>query len=443
MSCPNRPSLLRHLCLCCTVLLGSALPALEMSPVYLGSPFMQGWVPDDVPVLRGLIVLDGFPLDGRWNEAARHWRFGIFRLNGDGYTDQIDEDDPTEAALADGMVARGKAILHGIDLLAERTGHPELAHVPWVTAGYSRYSGPAQRLVEVFPGRVLCFLTGFGISSATINDKITSQRHSWLETPSQFLGCEWENIYSGGDKRTLLTPWRRAPGVLRMAGMTWRVYHNPHNYSDLGMIFVDQVIKERLPADWDPRSGPPTLRPVQEAQGWLGSHAHWYIPVETIAETETENATIAPFEAFEGDRTRASWILNEAVAWVWRAMSSRQPEATIIHPGHPTVVVHEAKDPPPVLSNEHGLHAGEPFLVQVQAESRDLVRIDLFANQRPLGGTERFSGGETALGSTRHAIADVEVTIDEPGVYGLLARYTTRDGRVGWAHPVPMIVQRP
>jgi len=417
--------------------------ALDMEPIYLGSPYMYGWVPDDVETLRGAVVLDGWKLDSRWREACKHWGYALLRVNTDKYEEQLDEDDPEHRALAEGRVARAKAVAHGLRVLGERTGHPELGHVPLVTSGYSRYSGPAQALVEHFPDRVVCFLTGFGPSGQELTDKIRRQEHSWLETPSQFLACEWENLYSGGDKSTILDrQWRRAPGVLRMMGVTWRVYHNPANYHDLGIVFVDRCIAARVPEDWDPADGAPALHPVREEDGWLGSHEGWAIPVEEIPETWNEHATIAPVAEFDGDPRRASWLLDETVAWTWRAFNSRHSKARIVAPGHPMVPVHEGQSVGPTLHLELGLQAEESFPVEILCDEAGVASLEVFAGTDRIGEGDEFTGGESAFGSTRKATCTIEVTIAEPGIHPLMARYTTDDGRQGWTRPVPVVVRR-
>ncbi len=415
---------------CITVLLvalvASAAPALDRAPIHLGTPLMYGWVPDNHPVLRGLIVLNGFPMDNRWNEVCRLWGFGLVRINTDGYPREPDDN--------------ARALVHAIRTLAERSGHSELVHVPFVPIGYSRYAPSAAFFTARFPGRVLGHISGNNVRGAEFSPRRASDALVWEQTPSHWLGCEWENIFSGGDKRTLVYNWRRPPTTLQMAGMTWRVYHDPGDYSDLAFTFVDQLIATRIPADWNPRHGPAELLPVDRSQGWLGSHAGWSVPVEEIFATDNENAHIAPYADFTADRHDASWLLNETMAWVWRAYNSRYPRVRIIAPSHAAVVIHESDNIPPVLHAEHGLRAGTEGTVTIRCWTDGVARVELFANTLSLGATETFTGGDAPLGGTRDAEATLTVRWPERGLYALMVRYVTDDGQVGWSNPAPVVV---
>jgi len=65
-------------------LLTAKAAAVDMSPRWLGTPFMEGWVPEGIEAIRGVIVTDGEHIDGRWTEAARYWGFARLRINADG-----------------------------------------------------------------------------------------------------------------------------------------------------------------------------------------------------------------------------------------------------------------------------------------------------------------------------------------------------------------------
>lgn len=412
--------------------------AADMEPIWLGTPFLEGWVPENADVVRGVVILDGWPNDGRWAEACAYWRFAILRINTDQYGADL-ADDPEHAHLKKGPAGpKAFAVAYGLRRLGELTGHPELAHVPIVASGYSRFSGTAPTLMQAFPSRALCFLNG---NSGGADKADPANQLVWKQTPSMGLQCEWENLFSGGDKTQLLDQWWRRPdGNLAMAGMTWRVYHNPKTFADLGILFVDQVIKARIPDDWDPRKGPAKLLPLDEKKGWMGSHDGWRVPVADILKTNNENAQIAPFDKFTGDRQRASWLVSEELAWSWRAFSSRYPQARIVAPGFANVALHQDKGAAPLGHLESGVRAGAKFTAAVAIEAPNAQKIEFFANTLPLGESTSFTGGETALGNTRNARCAITVTIAKAGIYALMARYTLTDGRTGWTRPVPLVV---
>lgn len=57
----------------------------------------------------------------------------------------------------------------------------------------------------------------------------------------------------------------------------------------------------------------PGLRSVKLKDGWLGD-------IDSVSNTW---ATIAPWDEFRGDKSRAAWFPNRAVACVWRAWQSK------------------------------------------------------------------------------------------------------------------------
>jgi hypothetical protein len=397
--------------------------ALGMESVWLGSPFMEGWVPTDAETVRGVLIMNGWPNDARWHEAATYWNFAILRINTDQYPG-----------------SKVKAVVHGLRELAERTGHPELNHVPIVASGFSRYSPSAPAFMAAFPDRALCFMNGNG-GGPTVRDDGGKQGLIWQETPSLGLQNEWENIFSGGDKTRLLSRWwRRGEKNLTAAAIHWRVYHAPKTFADLGIVFVDQVIQARIPKDWDPAKGSCKLKSIKHSQGWLGSHKGWRVPVEKIFETDNQNAEIAPAEKFQGDPERASWLISEELAWNWRAFSSRYPKARVVEPGHSNLVLHQDTQPAPLGHLETGVRAGQPFRAAAISHVANMKKLEFFANTVPLGEATTFTGGQSALGNTMQAVGRIEATINEPGVYGLMVRYTTADGESGWSRPMPLVV---
>jgi len=411
-----------------------ALPAaaVGMREVWLGSPLMYGWVPEDAEAIRGVLIFNGSRAE-EWREAAAHWDFAILVINTDKYGVNM-PDDAEHAPLKKRHAIFESVVREGLERLGGRTGHPEINHAPLVTEGFSRYSGSAPAIMTLFPDRALGYMNGH--SGGGGGDDFTNKH-----VPSMGMQCEWENIFSGGDKEQLLDSWwKREPGSLGMMAIHWRAYHNPNAAPDLGIIFVDELIKARIPADWDPKQGPAKLNPVDHDAGWLGSHKGWNTPTADIFKQNDQNAHIAPVAQFQGDPTRASWLLSERMAWAWRAFSSRFPKVSLVEPGYPSVGYYSNPSPPAVGHREAGVRAGRPFTVTVQAHTEDVTQVELFIDTRSVGEAGPWEGGQAALGSSRDALASAQVPIDTPGVHALMARYTTASGEVGWSRPIPLVV---
>jgi len=416
------------------VMAGVAGPAsaVGMREVWLGSPLMYGWVPEDAEAIRGVLIFNGSRA-GEWHEAAAHWDFAILCINTDTYTTNM-PDDAEHAPLKARHAIFASVVREGLERLGDKTGHPEINHAPLVTEGYSRYSGSAPAMMNLFPDRALGYINGHGGQGG--GDDFTNK-----QVPSMGMQCEWENIFSGGDKDKLLGSWwKRAPGSLGMMTIHWRVYHNPNAAPDLGIIFVDELIKARIPADWDSKQGPAKLKPVDHDAGWLGSHKGWNTPTADIFKQNDQNADIAPVADFQGDPTRASWLLSERMAWAWRAFSSRFPKVSFVEPGYPSTGYYSNPSPPAVGHREAGVRAGRPFTLAVEGHTADVEKVEFFIDTRPVGEAGPWEGGQAALGSSRGATASAQVTLDSPGVYALMARYTTGSGEVGWSRHIPLVV---
>lgn len=406
----------------------------------LGSHLCWGWVPDHVPTLRGALILNGYTagVSPTWREWATYQGYAVIRICTDGY-DTSHLEEPRHLALAT-MVA------NSLSELGRRTGHPELRHVPLVSSGFSRFSGfSARGMYEAFPTRHLAHANGFGPNGSPPSKGLPG---TWTKVPSLFMATEFEDTYGVGDSlqvnRLTDRPWRRYNGLLRGMCMTRGNRHDPFNYHELAAVFFDQVIQQRVPTEWDPHSGPATLAPIKQADGWLGDNQIFYHVEREITEPELV-PDIAAYADFNGDPLAASWLPNRASAFVWRGFSMGRPLATVIGPSHPGLPgqVHwkggqgqMARD---VLHLEHNLRDQVPFTVTARCEVGDITAIDVFANDQQLGTITAFSGGETPTGNTTSATGQLSVTLPA-GVYGLMLRYTRAGGGVGWSRPALITV---
>lgn len=421
-------------CAVCSMLsLAPRLAAQGMEPIDLGSHLAKGWIPDHVPALRGILVLNGEPIKPRWRECAASWNYAIIRINTDGYGgDEARFGDRPRAEVLASMLSNSVAEL------ARRTGHPELLTAPFLSIGYSRYSSfSARHINEQFPGRVVAHATGFGPSRSLPERGDPS---TWTVVPSLFLATEFEDTYGIGDslqvERMTDRPWGRFDGLLRGMCLTRGTRHDPFNHHELSAVFFSEVIKARVPADWDPRSGAPTLLPISQADGWLGDQDVFRYVEREISGDQELVPTIAPYAEYTGDKSFTSWLPSEGTAYVWRAFSMGRPLATVIGPSHIGLPKGKSRQ---VLHLEHNLRDNVPFTVTARCEAHDIVQMDVFANQHELGSITSFAGGEMPMGSTTGAVGSVDVTLPA-GIYGLMVRYTRASGRVGWSRPALITV---
>src|SRR5262249_57010398 len=80
----------------------------------------------------------------------------------------------------------------------------------------------------------------------------------------------------------------------------------------LAMPMLDAAVRLRYPADGDVRTGPVKLKSVDLESGWVADNTTW----------KSGLTTITPARKFKGDVARSSWLLNEDVAYIYRAYST-------------------------------------------------------------------------------------------------------------------------
>jgi hypothetical protein len=80
----------------------------------------------------------------------------------------------------------------------------------------------------------------------------------------------------------------------------------------LAMPILDAAVRLRYPANADVRKGPVKLKPVDPKSGWIASNTTW----------KSGLTAIAPAKEFQGDLAKSSWLLNENIAFIYRAYST-------------------------------------------------------------------------------------------------------------------------
>lgn len=386
------------------VLMG-ALVAAESTPQRDGGGRIDGWVPEDAPVLRGVFFEDGSRMLDDWHEVLGLWGYAHLRGAMHAYTGDRDQ------AIGDALAR-----------LAERTGHPEIPHLPLLAIGYSRFSGNASTLANRFPGRVISFASGFDLRGLPLDSPAQ-------QTPNIKIATEVEDIFAGDrSRRQLGQPWTREAWPLRAFVPQWREIHTVSTVSPFLMAYWDQVQRLRVPADWDPRTGPATLRAIPEEAGWLGdTSGFWNLPDTPAA----DDPVIAPVAEFPAERrARAAWLPDRETAWLWRAWSARQPWAAIEAPcrsWQPGAGHHLAL----------GLRVGQPVTIRIRLTIPDAARVECWAWCDPIADLTAITGG--APGTT-DAIVTCTWSPTAARVWPILVRITRQDGRVGWITPIAVPV---
>jgi hypothetical protein len=256
------------------------------------------WIPENVKVLRGVIV-NPFYIDlvkrEDYHQVARLWEFGLIGANFFG----VRNDDY-------------EALLEAMKEFAEKSGHREIEHLPMLFNGFSAGSGMLMKMADMWPERVIaCGPVGLEAGPDTPETR---------KIPVITIFGEKDMYQMEILTRKLCE--QRKEGALWAIAVNWGLRHEYANANDLVWPFFDQVISYRLPKDQTALNGPVKLRDYREEDGWLGDISTW----------DSTFATISSYKDYKGDRSKAAWFPNEYVARVWQAFVSKRPSLAITTP---------------------------------------------------------------------------------------------------------------
>ncbi len=352
--------------------------------------FFTLWIPDGVKAVRG-IHLTPFNLDTVEKQQsrafARHWGFAI--VGGNFMRVQRDDFAP--------------ALLDGLRDLATKSGHGEIAHAPMILTSMSAGVGMCVTLAEQLPERVIAC----GLACLQIGPETERTR----DVPMMSLFGERDGPQM--ELHEALLPKRRAAFDASWAiTPQWGRKHEWGLANNLLWPFLDEVIRQRLPADASPADGPVTLRRYDPARVWLGDPASW----------RNRAATIAPLEKYPGDKSAACWLPGKDVARVWQAFAVNKPLVRITSPlpqggGNPLAI----------------FAPGADVTVQVQCDTAfPAQKITLYDR------ATRLAEADVRDGKCELRIANLT-----PGPHTFIAHATTADGAVELSRPVTILIASP
>ena len=257
------------------------------------------WIPDGVKTVRGAMCdpfSKGDNVSAHWQALCRHWKFAYV---------QVDFD----AVKKDEFVLLTK----GLEDLAKKTGHPELAHMPLCFTGMSRGGGMSMQLAELMPERTL--------ASVPVCLEVGPGSEATRRIPVLTVFGEKD----GSQMAKLLTrlPLERKQSAHYAIAVQWGKGHEFFRANNLSFVFLDDVIAVRLPKEID-GAKPVKLADIPLESGWLGDPATWG--------KDGRRPTISPWKDFKGEKEQACWLPTERSAAVWRAFVAGTNEVSIESP---------------------------------------------------------------------------------------------------------------
>ena len=274
------------------------------------------WIPNDVTVIRGVIILgNGAVGDQRnrteetdWQALARAHDFALMGTSL--YICQSVNDVNAEVPM----------LLADLAWYATASGHPEVAHLPFVLAGWSGGGQMAYGINTKIPERVIAYIMNKGAYYVP-----GALSPAALKTPSIGVGGQYD---LGVDRTGIIDRFKanRPSGGLCALAVEHNTGHSEGNVDGVFFTFFDHAIRARYPAGVTPLSGPVTLLDLTESNGWLATEP-------TIS--SGLSGSVYPYAAYSGDKTTACWLMDADVANLYRGFATYNPAVTVTPVGGP------------------------------------------------------------------------------------------------------------
>jgi hypothetical protein len=205
-----------------------------------------------------------------------------------------------------------RVMRNALKQLAVDSKHPELVNAPYVATGFSAGGGFASRLLVEDPDKVIASvivgsrlnLTGITPTAAHRGTPacIINGEHEHDKGEAGGMAAVVEPVLAEHRPKGALWGWMAVPGI----------GHERDGQEVLAMPMLDAAVRLRYPAGGDVRKGPLKLKPVDPKSGWIADNTTW----------KSGLTAITPAKDFKGDVARSSWLLNEDLAFIYRAYAT-------------------------------------------------------------------------------------------------------------------------
>jgi hypothetical protein len=252
------------------------------------------WVPETENRVKAVLVLLGsHNFNGLGLGSTEEWRSFALREEVAILSVHFKVLDSWTGYYPDAHLGTGQALLTALQKLSEASGNNYINDLPFLLRGYSAGGVFSYSFSAFQPDRVVAFanIRGGGLNVTPDNN---------LKVPGlMFYGDE--DLPERNERIKGIVASRRSVGGL------WCLVREPHtgHYGELKepdnlirMLF-SKALNKRLQGNHQ------NLTEIKEAEGWLGDQVSY----------ET-----APYNEFPGDKTMASWLLDEEFASNWKGL---------------------------------------------------------------------------------------------------------------------------
>lgn len=387
-----------------TVLVGSTLESFAAEAVAdrkyaiydhaVGEHKFRLVIPENLEVVRGILVVAPYSGGDSRDYHEQAWYREFLDLHGFAFL------GATNYYLHDYAVMQT-----ALKDLASVTKHPELVNAPYAVTGFSAGGGYTRKLMHVDPKKVIAgVVVG---STMKLAGELTDQHRC---VPMCVINGELEREPDEGPGMAKhLEPVLAAQ---RPQGALWGwmavqgVGHEFAGQEVLSMPILDAAVRLRYLADADVRKGPVKLKPVELDSGWIADNTTW-----------TSGLTaIAPAPQFNGNVAKSSWLLNEDIAFIYRAYSTLDRPLKITSPD-------------PMSAKGEVFEAGSGVTIVVDdSKFAGWKKLELFDGAKKVG--------ELMEGPAQFAVKDLK-----PGYHAFSVLGMDEEGNVRPSNPVLVVVR--
>ncbi len=272
------------------------------------------WMPPETKTLRGLLVggklgiEEDIALDPEVRKVCAEAGLGIvyFVPHISGTFDFWKEGNTDKARW-----------LKAFDDLAERTGHPEIRRVPWITMGHSTAGIFCRNVAYAFPGRVAGVVH---VKSGNFHQaQHLPPEGSLVGVPLVAMNGQLETFGPEGGIRPALgreTQWQAAREDLqkfREANKDYLLsawldlggdhFFGAQELTQYAALFIAKTAQYRLPRALPPGEAPVQCLPLKAEDGWL-----------TDYDLNHPEHPPAPYADYTGDKSKAMWHYDGEIA---------------------------------------------------------------------------------------------------------------------------------
>jgi predicted esterase len=369
---------------------------IKATPPATGEHKFRLVVPDGLAVVRGILVVGPFSGGDSRDFYQQAWYREFLNFHGFAFL------GATNYYLHDYAVMQAALKQFSAD-----SKHPELVNAPFAATGFSAGGGYTRQLMRADPDKVIAgVVVG---STMKLRGELTDDHR---RVPMCVINGELE--HDPGEGPGMAKQLEPVLAEHRPKGALWAwmavkdVGHEVAGQEVLAMPMLDAAVRLRYPADGDVRKGPLKLKTVELESGWIADNTSW-----------TSGLTaIAPAKKFKGDVARSSWLLNEDVAFIYRAYSTLDWPLKITSPG-------------PKTAKTDVLDAGSAVTIKVDdSQFAGWTKLDLYDGAAKVG--------ELTQGKAEFKVKDLKAGYHAFSVLG-----TDNKGNTRPSNPVLVVVRKP